>query len=258
MTGGSLEEPDAAGGPIATGHATTATANDGGSPADAADAWPGDCPPPSDPYWDGVFSDASVDAGGCGITRMGACNAVVTGEYVCAAIAHGAVSYNSCPLGTCGSCGGGYCSISWATSWQSADGTPLRTTDDAGNCLIPLDATANTFCGQAGRPSAGLGATTLAQVAEEEISHAELSRRIHAWAMPLLDDESRVKIASAMTRAIAELGNELARTSRARCETASDDADGASLGIPTSSESRALHAALARGLWYAELSQIAS
>lgn len=381
-TSDSSEGPDAANdGVIATRDASVATANDGGSSGDAADAWPGDCPPPSDPYWNGFFSDASVDAAAaCGLTRSGACNATVTGELVCAAIAHGAVTtFNSCPFSLCGSCGG-YCSIAWGPEWQSTDGAVLRTTDDAGNCLIPMDAVANVICSfPGGRPPAGLGAivasgttraaalfarqavleaasvdafvelaanlrwlgapdalvrdceeaareeesharligalahryggafeapsiarqeaygsvfeialanateglvgetfaaavathealrakdldaaATLAQVAQEEISHAELSRRIHAWAMPQLDDESRARIASAMTHAISELGEELARSRHARCDTASDRADSTSLGIPTSAEARALHAALARGLWDEELSRIAS
>lgn len=379
-TSDSLDGPDAASdGVIATGDASIATADDGDSSADAADAWPGDCPPPSDPYWDGVFADASVDAGACGLTRNNACSASVTGEYMCAAIARGAVSSSACPASVCGGCVGYACTMVWRPGFQSTDGAVLNVTDDAGNCLIPMGATADVFCTfPAGRPSPGLGpirasgatraaelfarqavleeasvdaflelaanlrllgaperlvrdceeaareeesharligalahryggafeppsiarqepcslfevalanateglvsetfaaavashealratdpraADSLAQVAQEEISHAELSRRIHAWAMPQLDGESRARISSAMTHAISELGDELARAPRTRCETASDDAHSTSLGIPPPAEQRALHAALSRGLWDEELSRIAS
>ena len=55
----------------------------------------------------------------------------------------------------------------------------------------------------------------LAGIARDELSHAELSRRIHAWSMDRLTDEERARVRAAMTEAIAELDGSTARVGQA-------------------------------------------
>lgn len=90
----------------------------------------------------------------------------------------------------------------------------------------------------------------LALIARDEISHADLSRRIHAWAVEALDAEGRVAVASAMRDAIDDLARELAGKTPV-------DATMRAIGMPDAATARALHASLATSIWREELAALA-
>jgi hypothetical protein len=91
----------------------------------------------------------------------------------------------------------------------------------------------------------------LARIARDEISHADLSRRIHAWTMRTLDADARAAVASAMQTAIDELASEIA-VDRFPRSTAFRE-----LGMPDAASVRTMFDALTASIWRTELAALA-
>jgi hypothetical protein len=85
----------------------------------------------------------------------------------------------------------------------------------------------------------------LTRIAGEELGHAELSRRIHAWALGRLSPDERARVREAMREAIATLGGALHADPDASLVTTA--------GLPDPTRARAIHAGLQTSLWSHEL-----
>jgi rubrerythrin len=81
----------------------------------------------------------------------------------------------------------------------------------------------------------------LAQIAEDEARHAELSWEVHAWALARMSRDERAEIDAAMRSAISELTREL--------EAEPDASLARDAGIPTARDASALMRELARAVW---------
>lgn len=81
-------------------------------------------------------------------------------------------------------------------------------------------------------------------IARDEISHASLSRRVHAWLVATLHETERAHVRDAMARAIADLAAEISPVV---------DDSLSSLGLPSPERTRAIHGELQARLWHTDL-----
>jgi hypothetical protein len=92
-----------------------------------------------------------------------------------------------------------------------------------------------------------------ADIARDEISHAALSRRIHAWTMLNVPDSVRRRVRSEIAIQIASLANALTNERAMRCETPKDGKARAALGMPTREDTLAIHELLEQEVWREDL-----